>query len=168
MYRRRVALHYPATSLFVIAAMIGIIGYLVWLRWNPHERSLWLNQRSVEDYLNEYDERQRRDYKWEPNATTQGVERTDYVPTKYRRKRLTKKQRRIVCQRSDYKCVYCHHYVPVWNRELNHREPLWSDLYRERDLNDLSNFELCCRSCHGYLSYRQAEQRRLLWQRRQR
>jgi 5-methylcytosine-specific restriction endonuclease McrA len=82
---------------------------------------------------------------------------TPYIPTKYRRKRLTSRQRRIVMERTSYCCSMCGNFCPVYDRELNHRISLASNLYRYYNLNDLSNYELLCRKCHGLETYLQRQ-----------
>jgi 5-methylcytosine-specific restriction endonuclease McrA len=172
MYRhRRLVWIRPSvtiTSLIVSLAVVACIGYFVWLNWNPRDRSLWINQRSVDSYLDEYEEVERQQWRQNDHYTPQheqndagvgtrsDVEQTPYVPTKFRRKRLTKKQRRLVCERSNYCCTRCGKFVPVWDREINHIHPLSSHLYRYYDLNDWqTNVELVCRSCHGRITFEQ-------------
>ncbi len=80
-----------------------------------------------------------------------------YIPTKFRRKRLTPRQRRVIMERTSYCCSMCGNFCPVYDRELNHRISLSSNLYRYYDLNDLSNYELLCRKCHGLETYLQRQ-----------
>lgn len=170
MYRhRRLVWIRPSvtiTSLIVSLAIVGCIAYFVWLQWNPqdHSRSLWANQRSVDSYLNEYEEEERRQQRSQTDRyfpaagveTRKSVEQTPYVPTKFRRKRLTKRQRRLVMERSNYCCTRCGKFVPVYDREINHIHALSSHLYRYYDLNDWqTNTELVCRSCHGRITFEQ-------------
>ena len=173
MYRhRRVIWVRPSltiASLIVSLAIFGCIAYFVWFNWNPRDRSLWINQRSVQSYMQEYEEAERHQRRQNDHYTPQhdqndgggemrrDFEATPYIPTKYRRKRLTKKQRKLVCERSNYCCTRCHRYLPIFDRELNHRIPLSSDLYRYYNLSDLSNYELVCRSCHGRITFEQRQ-----------
>lgn len=80
-----------------------------------------------------------------------------YIPTRFRRKRLTPRQRRIVMERTQFCCNKCNKFCQIFDRELNHRISLSSNLYRYYDLNDLSNYELLCRKCHGLETYLQRE-----------
>jgi 5-methylcytosine-specific restriction endonuclease McrA len=80
-----------------------------------------------------------------------------YVPTKFRRKRLTPRQRSVIMERTNYCCSMCGNFCPIYDRELNHRISLSSNLYRYYDLNDLSNYELLCRKCHGLETYLQRQ-----------
>lgn len=169
---------------FAIALAV-FAAYQLYQRWDPMERPNWnaSDGRSVEDHIREFElthgrsgtrlmhheDGQRNAAYGENSRDNEGFrhrdndmyrpqhENTPYVPTKFRRKRLTPRQRRIVMERTNYCCSMCGSFCPVYDRELNHRISLSSNLYRYYDLNKLSNYELLCRKCHGLETYLQRQ-----------
>lgn len=83
-----------------------------------------------------------------------------FIPTKYRRKRLTKTQKEKVLERYGYQCAGCRRPLDEFDTEYDHIIPLASDPYgmHQSQLNDLSNFQPLCRRCHGYRSWQQRKQ----------
>ena len=88
-----------------------------------------------------------------------------YVKTSKVRKRLTKKQKRIVLSRYHNKCAMCHKNLNVpWDIEYDHIISLASDPTASRsDLNNIESFQPLCRRCHGYKCF--SERRRGLYKR---
>ncbi len=166
---------------WIAIALAVFAAYQLYQRWDPRERPDWnsANDRTVYDRIREFELANRRtetrvtaDHEsgqhngmydrarynaYHTDTNSSHHVNTPYVPTKYRRKRLTPRQRRIVMERTNYCCSMCGNFCPIYDRELNHRISLSSNLYRYYDLNDLSNYELLCRKCHGFETYLQRQ-----------
>ncbi len=159
---------------WIAIALVVFAAYQLYQRWDPRERPNWnsASERTVYDHIREFELANRRAETSVETVRKSGQRNevhdgerhnayhtdtnrpqhvnTPYIPTKYRRKRLTPRQRRIVMERTNYCCSMCGNFCPIYDRELNHRISLSSNLYRYYDLNDLSNYELLCRKCHGF------------------
>lgn len=79
-----------------------------------------------------------------------------FIPTRLRRKKLTKRQKLRVLQHYENQCALCRKELEPFDTEFDHIRPLASDAYGEHDdLNHISNFRPLCRRCHGYVTWRQ-------------
>lgn len=82
-----------------------------------------------------------------------------FIPTKYRRKRLTNRRKKIVLHRQHYQCARCRQQVPEWAREFDHRIGLCTDpygLHTER-LNSTDNFQMLCPMCHRWVTHQERQ-----------
>lgn len=89
----------------------------------------------------------------------QQQQRPQFIPTRFRRKRLTKHQKEIVLHRQRYRCARCHQQVPEWARDFDHRVGLCADpygLHTER-LNSLENFQMLCPTCHRWVTHQERQ-----------
>ncbi len=79
-----------------------------------------------------------------------------FIPTRFRRKKLTKRQKLVVLRHYGNQCAMCRKSLDAFDTEFDHIRPLASDAYGERDdLNHMSNFRPLCRRCHGYVTWQQ-------------
>ena len=77
------------------------------------------------------------------------------IPTRMRRKKLSKRKKQTITNRTNGCCAHCEKFLAAWDREINHIIPVSSDLWESYDLNSVENYELLCRRCHGAETYRQ-------------
>ena len=78
-----------------------------------------------------------------------------YVPTRFRRKRLTKGQKRHLLQTYSYRCGRCRKVLRQWDTEFDHHIPLAADRFGRFDLNHKNNWVPLCRACHGLKCFRE-------------
>ena len=79
-----------------------------------------------------------------------------FVPTRQRRKKLTKRQKQSVLRQYKHRCAMCQKNLQPFDTEMDHIIALAEDPYGLRnDLNHISNFRPLCRRCHGFTSFQQ-------------
>ena len=80
-----------------------------------------------------------------------------FVPTKNIRKRLTKKQKKIILSEQRYKCATCGKRLHQWDCEMDHivQLSMANRGIHPEVLNRLSNYRALCRACHGYQTMQQ-------------
>ncbi len=66
-----------------------------------------------------------------------------FVPTRHRRKKLTKRQKQSVLKQYNHRCAMCHKHLQPFDTEMDHIIALAEDPYGLRnDLNHISNRQL--------------------------
>ena len=83
--------------------------------------------------------------------------RRRFIPTKALRKRLSKKQKKVILAQQRYKCEICGKQLQEWDHEMDHRIPLSmaNRGIRPEILNHPSNYRALCRACHGFQTMKQ-------------
>ncbi len=141
----------------LIAGVIVVIGFLVLKRFG----SPVADPRATDYQHVGWERTQRPDnsqepYQFERQAPQSAPPPQAFIPTRFRRKKLTKRQKLLVLQKYGHQCAMCHRSLDSFDTEFDHIRPLASDAYGERnDLNHMSNFRPLCRRCHGYVTQQQ-------------
>jgi 5-methylcytosine-specific restriction endonuclease McrA len=142
--------HWTLTKLVIAGALI-VIGLLILKRFGAP------NLDHVVDYNPDLNRRAKSEPPLQKRDPYNPLHESDkFIPTRHRRKRLTKQQKGQVLQQYNHRCGMCHKRLESFDTEMDHIIPLAADPFGLRsDLNDTHNFRPLCRRCHGYTSFRQ-------------
>jgi 5-methylcytosine-specific restriction endonuclease McrA len=80
-----------------------------------------------------------------------------FIPTRFRRKRLTRKQKARLIRAYRGQCALCRKSLQSFDTEFDHIEALASDPFglRHHSLNSPDNYRPLCRRCHGWVTWKQ-------------
>lgn len=83
-----------------------------------------------------------------------------FIPTKYRRKRLSKRQKEKVLRYYEFKCASCRRELEDFDTEFDHIIPLAADPFgrHQSEIGSIWNYQPLCRRCHGYRTFHQRKQ----------
>ncbi len=169
----------------LLAAVLVVIGFLVLKHFGtpdyelPYHNSTRARFRSIVEPTAQQSHRRRewqsapplRRYRRErPDLTDERGDSTDmstdrstdrstsaFIPTRLRRKRLTRKQKARLIRAYRGQCALCRKSLQSFDTEFDHIEALASDPYglRQHSLNSPENYRPLCRRCHGWVTWKQ-------------
>ena len=150
----------PTMVAFLVVAIIGI--FLLWHSRPEDRRALLLSNRhrlplplphKREEDPRRHPPSSHRFSRPPSRLPTSSESSPSFIPTKRRRRRLTKRQKQLVLDRYGGRCAWCHRVVrgKPWLYHLDHIQPLSTDPlgHQTSRLNGLHNYQPLCVEDHA-------------------